>query len=221
MDISKRVQDVFNRFNVNLKVNRTDLAEAALDNGTVIYTDAEAFAEGVEVYIINDEGENIPLPPGDYTLEDGTVLSVGEGGVVTAVTPPAAEEAPAEEAPAAPAELKAQEDEKKKDEEMEDEEEKKELEGTAVTREEVAIMIAEAIAALQTEEPEAVAEAVAEEADVVAELKAVKAELSKMNKQAAAQGLARAARAKKVEPIDLSKLSIQERVSALHNKFSK
>lgn len=219
MDISKRVQDVFNRFNVNLTVNRTNLAEAALDNGTVIYTDAEAFAEGVEVYIINDEGENIPLPPGDYTLEDGTVLSVGEGGVVTAVTPPAAEEAPAEEAPAAPAELKAQED--KKDEEMEDEEEKKEMEGTAVTREEVAIMIAEAIAALQTEEPEAVAEAVAEEADVVAELKSLKAELSKMNKQAAAQGLARAARAKKVEPIDLSKLSIQERVSALHNKFSK
>ena len=219
MDISKRVQDVFNRFNVNLTVNRTNLAEAALDNGTVIYTDAEAFAEGVEVYIINDEGENIPLPPGDYTLEDGTVLSVGEGGVVTAVTPPAAEEAPAEEAPAAPAELKAQEDEKKKDEEMEDEEEK--MEGTAVTREEVAIMIAEAIAALQTEEPEAVAEAVAEEADVVAELKSLKAELSKMNKQAAAQGLARKARAQKVEPIDLSKLSIQERVSALHNKFSK
>lgn len=205
MDISKRVQDVFNRFNVNLKVNRTDLAEAALDNGTVIYTDAEAFAEGVEVYIINDEGENIPLPPGDYTLQDGTVLSVGEGGVVSAVTPPAAE-APAE---AAPAEL------------QEEEEEKKEMEGTAVTREEVAVMIAEAIAALQNEEPQAVAEAVAEEADVVAELKAVKAELSKMNKQAAAQGLARMARTEKVEHIDLSKLSIQERVSALHNKFSK
>lgn len=217
MSISKRVQDVFNRFNVNLTVNRTDLTEAALDNGTVIYTDAEAFAEGVEVYIINDEGERIPLPPGDYTLEDGTVIAVGEGGVVTAMSSPA----PAEEAPAQ--EVQAEEEEKKEDEEMEDEEKKEEekMEGTAITREEVAVMIAEAIAALQNEEPQAVAEAVAEEADVVAELKAMKAELSKMRKQAASQGLPRAARAKKVERVDLTKLSTSERVSALLNQFSK
>ena len=37
-----------------------DLAEAALENGAVIYTDADDFAEGEEAYIINDEGERIP-----------------------------------------------------------------------------------------------------------------------------------------------------------------
>jgi len=85
MTIQERVQEIFNRFNVDLTVNeneRTDMAEATLDNGTVIYTDADDFAEGAEAYIINDEGERIPLPPGDYVFEDGTVLSVVEGGVV-------------------------------------------------------------------------------------------------------------------------------------------
>ena len=85
MTIQERVQEIFNRFNVDLTVNkneRTDMAEATLDNGTVIYTDANEFSEGAEAYIINDEGERIPLPPGDYVFEDGTVLSIVEGGVV-------------------------------------------------------------------------------------------------------------------------------------------
>ena len=210
MTITERVQEVFNKFNVKLTVSeepRTELAEAALDNGTVIYTDAEAFAEGVEAYIINDEGEKIPLPPGDYTLADGRTLVIGEGGVVSSIA-----EAPAEEAPVE--EVQAEEEKKEEDEE------KKEMEGTAITREEVAIMIAEAIAALQNEEPEAVAEAVAEEADVVAELKAVKAELAKLNKKAAEAGLKHKAPSVRHEPLDLSKLTLTERVAALHNQFS-
>jgi hypothetical protein len=214
MSISKRVQDVFNRFNVNLTVDRTDLTEAALDNGTVIYTDADAFAEGVEVYIINDEGERIPLPPGDYNMADGSVLSVGEGGIVTALTP-AAEEAPAE----APSE--ELQEEVLAEEDKEDEEKQEEMEGTAITREEVAVMIAEAIAALSDPKAEEVAEEVAEEEGVTAELSAVKAELAEIKKQAAEKGLAHAAPVQKAQPINLANLSISERVQALHNQFSK
>ncbi len=91
MTIKERVQEVFNRFNVNLtaeEVLRVDMAEAALENGTVIYTDGEDFAEGEEAYIINDEGERIPLPPGDYTLADGGVISIGDLGKVNKVTKP-------------------------------------------------------------------------------------------------------------------------------------
>ena len=92
MTIKERVQEVFNRFNVNLEVEdkvRVDLAEAALENGTVIYTDADSFVEGAEAYIINDEGERITLPPGDYTLADGGTLNVGDLGVVNRVDKPA------------------------------------------------------------------------------------------------------------------------------------
>jgi predicted DNA binding CopG/RHH family protein len=111
MNIAERVQEVFKRFNVNLTVSeevRTDLAEAVLDNGTVIYTDGDDFAEGAEAYIINDEGERIPLPPGDYTLQDGGVIVIAEGGKVASVNkggkdgaPGKGKDAPAAEAPAA------------------------------------------------------------------------------------------------------------------------
>ena len=92
MTIKERVQEVFNRFNVNLEVEdkvRVDLAEAALENGTVIYTDADDFAEGEEAYIINDEGERIPLPPGEYTLADGGKISIGDVGKINRVEKPA------------------------------------------------------------------------------------------------------------------------------------
>lgn len=85
MNITERVRDIFSRYNVNLEVteqDRTEMAEATLDNGTVIYTDAESFEEGAEAYIINDEGERIPLPPGDYELSDGTIMSIVEGGKI-------------------------------------------------------------------------------------------------------------------------------------------
>ena len=91
MTIKERVQEVFNKFNVALEVEdkiRVDMAEETLENGTVIYTDADDFAEGEEAYIINDEGERIPLPPGDYKLADGGTISIGDLGKINKVDKP-------------------------------------------------------------------------------------------------------------------------------------
>lgn len=90
MSIQTRVQELFDKFNVNLTVTdnesvRIDLAEATLDNGTVVYTDDAEFAEGSEVYIINDEGERIAMPEGEYGLQDGGKMSIGAGGKVASV----------------------------------------------------------------------------------------------------------------------------------------
>lgn len=190
MTISERVQEVFQRFNVNLTVTeepRTELAEAVLENGTVIYTDADDFSEGAEAYIINDEGERIPLPQGDYTLNDGSVLKIADGGKVAGVegkgnegkegkvgpdgkadgnAPKTKENAPAKEAPAKdggdtppakPAPKKPAPGKKL----SEQDEEMEEVTINYVTREEVEALIAEAIAALApSEEP---AEEVVEE----------------------------------------------------------
>jgi len=168
MTISERVQEVFQRFNVNLTVTeepRTELAEAVLENGTVIYTDADDFSEGAEAYIINDEGERIPLPQGDYILNDGSVLKIADGGKVAGMegkgegkgdgnvpkTKEPVAEAPAEEAPAKDAPTKK----------LSEDEEMEEVTINYVTREEVEALIAEAIAALApAEEP---AEEVVEE----------------------------------------------------------
>ena len=85
MTLSERINELFQKFNVNLKTEEIEVnleAQAVLDNGTIIYTDADSFEEGAEVYILNEEGEKIPLPEGDYELEDGSKMSIGEGGKV-------------------------------------------------------------------------------------------------------------------------------------------
>jgi len=223
MTIQERVQEVFNRFNVNLTVSeekRTEMAEATLENGTVIYTDAEQFAEGVEAYIINDEGENIPLPPGDYTLADGGVIVVGDGGVVTSVGE-ATEEVVEE--------VEASEEVSESTEEVEASEETEEVQAeetpSYVTKAEVEEMIAAAFEALNKDDKEEMSadtpEPKKEEDPVAVELAAVKAELEAIQKQAAEAGLKHQAPTTKREPLDLKNLSTQERVSALLQNFSK
>ena len=184
MNIAERVQEVFKRFNVNLTVSeevRTDLAEAVLDNGTVIYTDGDDFTEGAEAYIINDEGERIPLPPGDYDLQDGGVIVIAEGGKVASVNkggkqPGKGKDAPAAEAPAAekaPAPTKdpaptdptpTKDPAPTKDPRTRAEEDEEEKEVMYVTKEEVEAMIAAALESLAPKEEE-MSEEVSEEAE--------------------------------------------------------
>ena len=197
MTITERVQEVFNKFNVKLTVTeepRTEMAEAALDNGTVVYTDAEAFAEGVEAYIINDEGEKIPLPPGDYELQDGRTIVIGEGGVVSSIGEPEAEVEEVEASEEVEVEIEAEE------------------EPGYVTKAEVEEMIKAALESIKDKEemsvnPEAPKEAKEEEEEVVdkvaVELAAVKAQLEDMKKQAAEAGLKHKAPSVKREPLAL------------------
>jgi len=218
MTITERVQEVFNKFNVKLTVTeepRTEMAEAALDNGTVVYTDAEAFAEGVEAYIINDEGEKIPLPPGDYALEDGRTLVIGEGGLVSSIGEPSEEVEEVEASEEVEVEIEVEAEE----------------EPAYVTKAEVEEMIKAALESINDKEemsvnPEAPKEAkeeVKEEVvdEVAVELAAVKAQLEDMKKQAAEAGLKHKAPSVKREPLNLKNLSTQERVSALLQNFSK
>lgn len=89
MTLQERINDLFKRFNINLSA--TELsdeievnleAQAVLENGTIIYTDADSFDEGADVFIVNEEGERIPLPQGEYTLQDGNKMSIADGGKV-------------------------------------------------------------------------------------------------------------------------------------------
>ena len=240
MTIKERVQEVFNRFNVELTVSEeapeTQLAEAALENGTVIYTDAESFAEGQEAYIINDEGERIPLPPGEYELADGGQLVIGEGGVIDAIQ--AKQEDEEEMGDKDKEEMSAQEEVKEEAKEEDVELGEDEDEPKYVTKEQVDEMIAAALEAFgygdkdkedMSEEPEA--EAKEEEAvemseqtnPMEVELAEMKAELEAMKEEAAAPGLKHAAPtgSTRQEPINMKNLSTQERVAALLNQFTK
>jgi hypothetical protein len=75
------------------------------DNITMI--EAESFESGMEVVVVTEDEQKIPLPVGDYNLEDGRVLVVAEEGIIAEVKEKEEEapevevevEVPAEEAP--------------------------------------------------------------------------------------------------------------------------
>lgn len=95
---------------LKLSALRKFYAEGKLDDGRAIATEAEAWAVGVEIYVIDEEGSAQPLADGDYTLEDGTALKVANGRIEVLGAEEAAEEAePVEMAEEDPllAELKA------------------------------------------------------------------------------------------------------------------
>lgn len=195
MTLKERISELFDKYSVELEVEEKQevkFATATLESGQEIQTEAESFAVGASVFVVNDEGEQIPLPDGDYTLADGAVLVVAEG----AITEVKQAEEPAVEA------------EEDKEEEMSEEPKAEEVEASAevLTREDVAGMIAEAIEATKAEFSSQI-----EERD---------AKITELSKQAAST-ISRAPKApKKVEKVDLSKLTVKERVRALSNQFN-
>lgn len=71
------------------------MKEVALEDGTIIFTPAENWDLGVEVYTKDADGNPVALVDGDYNIADGSILSVVEGKVSAIV--PAEAETPEEE----------------------------------------------------------------------------------------------------------------------------
>jgi len=196
MTLKERISDIFEKYSVELAVEEKEetqevalMATAVLESGQEIMTDADAFAVGVSAFVVNDEGERIPLPDGDYQLQDGSMLVVAEGAVVEV-----------NEATTEP-EVEAEEE---KEEEMKAEE--VEASSEVLTREAVEGMIAEAIEATKKEFSSQI-----EERD---------AKITELSKQAT-PSIPRAPKMEAPVSVDLKSLSIQERVAAIHNQFSK
>ena len=193
MTLKERISDIFEKYSVELAVEEKEetqevaFATAVLDSGQEIQTDADAFAVGVSAFVVNDEGERIPLPDGDYKLQDGSLLVVAEGAV---------------------AEMKEAEAEVEAEEEKEEEMKAEEVEASSdvLTREAVEGMIAEAIEATKKEFSSQI-----EERD---------AKITELSKQAT-PSIPRAPKMEAPVSVDLKSLSIQERVAAIHNQFSK
>lgn len=51
-------------------------AEAKIDDGRVLVTEADAFEPGVDVRVIDDSGSTVEVDAGTYTLEDGRKVIV-------------------------------------------------------------------------------------------------------------------------------------------------
>lgn len=95
MTTIEKINSLFKKFNVNLEVAEPSKEEVApvqmsaegiLEDGTKIGTSADAWAEGVDIFIVDAEGNQQPLPDGEYKLTDGTTLMV-EDGLLKTITP--------------------------------------------------------------------------------------------------------------------------------------
>lgn len=78
------------------------LAQMKLQDGVTVI-EAEAFEPEMAVFIVNGE-EKVPMPVGEYMLEDGNVLKVDVEGIIASIEMPEEEMPAAEEEVATPAE---------------------------------------------------------------------------------------------------------------------
>ncbi len=251
MTLQNRINELFNKFNLSLStVEKTELmAEATLENGTIIYTDSEGFEDGSEVYIKNEEGEKIPLPDGEYTLEDGRTLTIADSGKVTksegkgdgkgegkgegakAEGNAPKTKQPAEAAPKPPAKTPPPKGKKSKQDKLAEEEvieEEKAVEKEVEDEEKLmddAYIIDLINKVLDERFPaEVVEEELSAEDKAVTELKALleaqTEELTELKSQAASEGVKRVSTTKATPQVDLTSLSTEDRVKALFNKYN-
>ena len=75
MNIKEAINTIKTYLNMEVK-----LAKMMLVDGVTVL-EANEFVAGQEVYIVSDE-EKIPLPIGEYELEDGKILVVSEDGII-------------------------------------------------------------------------------------------------------------------------------------------
>ncbi len=77
-----KATEIFQKFFAELSAVETsevELAQAKLDNGTVL--EAESFEAGQPIFIVSEE-DRIAVPVGEYQMEDGRILVVVEEGVI-------------------------------------------------------------------------------------------------------------------------------------------
>jgi hypothetical protein len=102
-NIKEQIKSVFNKYGIDpstvgIKFEEETAAEApatelqfavegTLSDGTKIYSTANEWVVGVDIYTTDAEGNPVPVPAGEYMLEDGvTQVVVGEDGMVAEIS---------------------------------------------------------------------------------------------------------------------------------------
>lgn len=94
----------------SLLSSEVKLAEMMMADG-VTKISADAFEAGKEVFVVTEDEQMIPVPVGEYELEDGTVLVIVEEGIISEIKemPTTEEVAPEEKtAPEVPVEAESE-----------------------------------------------------------------------------------------------------------------
>ena len=98
-NLKESIAAIFQKFAVDPKAYGINLetevqleTEGKLKDGTPIYTSADSFAIGVDVYTKDSEGNNVPAAQGRYELETGEFIDVNEMGQIAEMGIPEMEE---------------------------------------------------------------------------------------------------------------------------------
>jgi hypothetical protein len=90
--IVQKVRDIFHQFNIDPKtIFLNDEEEVTLEiegklaDGTVIFTSAPEWTSGVDVYTKDEGGVATPLMAGEYSLEDGRIVIIGEDSKIAEI----------------------------------------------------------------------------------------------------------------------------------------
>ena len=89
MDLKENINSLLKA--VGLKAVEVKLEQMLLDDGVTTF-EADSFEAGQSVNIVTNDEQLIPVPVGEFTLEDGRVLVVTEEGVIAEVKEAATEE---------------------------------------------------------------------------------------------------------------------------------
>ena len=98
-NIKEQIKSVFSKYGIDpstvgIKFEEETATEAAatevkfavegtLNDGTKIYSTADEWVVGVDIYTQDAEGNPVPVPAGEYLLEDGVTKDVvGEDGLI-------------------------------------------------------------------------------------------------------------------------------------------
>lgn len=91
-NFKEQLKAIFQKFNTDPAVHGLKFeeemkfeAEAKLKDGSSVYTTASAFEVGADCYTKDEEGNAVPCQPGEYILEEGMTIIVGEDGKIAEV----------------------------------------------------------------------------------------------------------------------------------------
>ena len=96
MSLKEKLNDVLKT--VGLKTTEIELAQMKLEDGMTVI-EADSFDPEMSVMIVTENG-NVPLPVGEYTLEDGRVLVVEQEGIIKEIKDAMEEEVAPDNVPA-------------------------------------------------------------------------------------------------------------------------
>lgn len=77
---------------VDNKIKETEMEKIKMEteiktvDGVVLYTPGDSFVEGVEVWTIDGDGNQVLATDGDYVLENGSTITIVEGKITTVAT---------------------------------------------------------------------------------------------------------------------------------------